>query len=115
MPKVTFKNENQEIEVAEGTSIREAAKQLKINTNQGINGIGAGINKFVNCQGFGQCGTCRVFVTEGHIANTNGQTLWEKKCFQLPFPDPIPLPTLIFFLLSFLASHLQSQFFFDYQ
>ena len=90
MPKVIFKKENQEIEVAEGTSIREAAKQLKINTNLGINGIGAGINKFVNCHGFGQCGTCRVFVTEGHIANTNGQTLWEKKCFQLPFPDPIP-------------------------
>jgi len=90
MPKVTFKNENQEIEVTAGTSIREAAKQLKINTNQGINGIGAGINKFINCHGLGQCGTCRVIVTEGHIANTNGQTLWEKKCFKFPFPDPIP-------------------------
>ena len=41
MPKVTFKNENQEIEVAEGTSIREAAKQLKI-PGQELGGVPAG-------------------------------------------------------------------------
>ena len=63
---------------------------LNINTNQGVNGIGATLNKYVNCHGLGQCGTCRVYVTEGHIENTNSQTWSEKKCFNVPFPDPLP-------------------------
>jgi ferredoxin len=90
MPKVKFSKENQEVSVPEGTTIRDAAKLLSINTNQGINGFGATLNKYVNCHGLGQCGTCRVFVTEGHGENTNKQTIWEKKCFNLPFPDPLP-------------------------
>ncbi|MAT11625.1 MAG: (2Fe-2S)-binding protein [Pirellulales bacterium] len=90
MPKVKFSKENQEVSVPEGTTIRDAAKLLSINTNQGINGIGATLNKYINCHGLGQCGTCRVFVTEGHGENTNTQTIWEKKCFNLPFPDPLP-------------------------
>ena len=57
MPKVKFSKENQEVTVPEGTTIRQAAKLLNINTNQGVNGIGATLNKYVNCHGFGQCGT----------------------------------------------------------
>ena len=79
MPKVKFTKENQEVTVPEGTTIRKAAKMLNINTNQGVNGIGATLNKYVNCHGLGQCGTCRVYVTEGHIENTNSQTWSEKK------------------------------------
>ena len=78
MPKVKFSKENQEVNVPEGTTIREAAKLLSINTNQGVNGIGATLNKYINCHGLGQCGTCRVFVPDGHIENTNTQTIWER-------------------------------------
>ena len=74
MPKVTFVNENVVADVEAGTSIRNAAKSVNINTNLGVNGMGAGINKFV---------------TEG-MENTNEPGLLEKKCFNLPFPDPLP-------------------------
>lgn len=89
MPKVTFVNENVVADVEAGTSIRNAAKSVNINTNQGVNGMGAGINKFLNCKGMGMCGTCRVLVTEG-MENTTEQGMREKKCFNLPFPDPLP-------------------------
>ena len=59
MPVVKFVKENKQIEVAAGTTIRNAAKQAGINTNQGINGICESVNKYVNCKGFGMCGTNR--------------------------------------------------------
>ena len=66
MPTVKFVKENKEVEVAEGVTIRQAAQQAGINTNQGVNGIGQSINKFMNCHGMGMCGTCRVNVLAGH-------------------------------------------------
>lgn len=90
MPVVKFVKENKQVEVADGTSIRNAARQAGINTNQGVNGIGASINKFANCFGMGVCGTCRVKVVRG-MERTSPMTIREKFKFKTPFgPDPIP-------------------------
>jgi ferredoxin len=89
--KVTFVKENKVVEVPHGANLRKCASHSshKINTNLGINGIGAGLNKILNCHGFGMCGTCRVLVTKG-MENTNPMTVREKIKFKVPSPDPIP-------------------------
>ena len=51
MPVVKFVKENKEIEVPKGANLRKEAIHAGINVHQGINGFGAGINKFVNCHG----------------------------------------------------------------
>ena len=92
MPIVKFVKEKKEIEVPAGANLREAAIQAGINLNQGVNGYGADINKFMNCKGFGLCGTCRVLVTKG-MENTNELTKREWVKFKTPIsvpPDPIP-------------------------
>ena len=96
MPVVKFVKENVEVEVPQGTNIREAAKKAGINTNQGVNGIGATLNKYFNCHGLGMCGTCRVNVVSG-MANTNAMTLRENMKFKSPIPvPPDPIPCLAF-------------------
>jgi ferredoxin len=100
MPTVKFVKEKKEIEVPEGTNLRAAAKQAGINLNLGVNGIGASINKFVNCSDLscglmsGSCGTCRVLVTKG-TDNTNPLTTKEWFRFKTPIPDPIPMMAYI--------------------
>ena len=90
MPKVKFIKENIEIDVPEGASLRKECGRVSINTNQGVNGFGAGINKFLNCQGMGMCGTCRVNIVKG-TENCNPMTAREKLKFKyLPLPDPMP-------------------------
>ena len=89
MPIVKFVNENKEIEVAEGASLRAEAVKAGINTNCGVNGFGATINKYANCFGFGFCGTCRVKIKKG-MENTNPLTMREKMKFNVPVPDPMP-------------------------
>ncbi len=89
MPIVKFKNEKKEIEVPAGANLRQEAVKAGINVHQGVNGIGAGINKIVNCRGFGLCGTCRVLIKEG-MENCNPMTTMEKvKLTMIPVPDPI--------------------------
>ena len=101
MPKINFVNEKKEVDVPVGTILRKAAIQAGVNTNQGINGLGAKINKYVNCHGFGQCGTCRVLITEG-MENVSKMGLVEKCRFRSPMPTPVtpggfdPLPCLAF-------------------
>jgi ferredoxin len=58
MPKVVFVNEKQEIEVAAGANLREAARQAGI-------AIYKGLDQYLNCRGLGLCGTCRVLVKKG--------------------------------------------------
>ncbi|MCA9173272.1 MAG: (2Fe-2S)-binding protein [Planctomycetales bacterium] len=95
MPTVKFVKENKEVEVADGTTIRQAAKEAGINTNAGFNGIGAGLNKVFNCHGFGMCGTCRVNVISG-MQNTNAMTMREKAKFKSPIPiPPDPVAALV--------------------
>jgi ferredoxin len=89
MPVIKFIKEKKEIEVPRGTNLRRAALQAGVNLYQGLNGIGANINKYVNCHGLGTCGTCRVRVLQG-MQNTNKMGLVEKAKFKFPFPDPLP-------------------------
>jgi ferredoxin len=88
MPVVKFVKENKEIEVPEGANLRQEAMKAGINLYNGINGIGAGLNKVVNCHGFGTCGTCRVNITKG-LENTNKMGAMEKIKFTVPIPDPL--------------------------
>jgi len=89
MPLVKFTRENKEIEVPVGANLRTEAIKAGINVHQGVNGFGASLNKFVNCHGLGQCGTCRVRITKG-MENTSPMGLLEKLRFYNPLPDPIP-------------------------
>lgn len=83
MPIVKFTKENKEIEVPEGAWLRKEAVKAGINANQGINGVGANLNRWVHCLGLGLCGTCRVLITKGR-ENTNPMTLREKMHFKFP-------------------------------
>ena len=97
MPVIKFVKEKKEIEVSHGANLRTEAVKAGINLNCVVNGVSDGIDnftksvsKFVNCRGFGLCGTCRVNITEG-MENTNGVTTRERMKFKyFPFPDPLP-------------------------
>jgi ferredoxin len=101
MPVVKFIKENKEIEVPRGANLRKEAIKAGINVHQGLNGYGAGINKFANCHGLGQCGTCRVRVVKG-MENASPMGFMEKTRFKCPIPTPItpfafdPLPCMAF-------------------
>jgi ferredoxin len=76
--------------------LRAEAVKAGINLNQGLNGFGASVNKYINCTNLtcglmsGSCGTCRVLITKG-MENTNGLTTKEWLRFKTPImPDPIP-------------------------
>ncbi len=88
MPVIKFVNEKKEIEVPEGSNLRTEAIKAGVNVHQGLNGLGAGLNKVINCHGFGQCGTCRVRVTKG-IENASKMGVLEKTRFRVPVPTPI--------------------------
>ena len=88
MPVIKFGKEKREIEVPEGANLRKEAIKAGVNTHQGLNGFGAGINKFMNCHGLGQCGTCRVRIVSG-MENANKMGLVEKARFRCPVPTPV--------------------------
>ena len=87
MPTVKFINEKKEIEVPVGTKLRTAAKMAGVNVYQGVNGVGASINKYVHCPGWGCCGTCSVNVVKG-MENTTKPGLVERIRSCIPLPDP---------------------------
>src|SRR5437773_652442 len=96
MPIVKFVKEKKEIDVPDGANLRAEAVKAGINLNQGVNGFGASINEYCNCNAIsfgligGVCGTCRVLITKG-MENTNKLTLREYLKFKVPLtPDPIP-------------------------
>ena len=97
MPIVKFVKEKKEIEVPEGANLRTEAVKAGINLNCAISGISDGVDscvalasKFLNCHGFGMCGTCRVLIKNG-MENTNSITIREKAKFKyVPIPDPLP-------------------------
>jgi len=70
MPKVTFVNTKQEIEVEPGTNLRLAALQAGVPVYKGL-------SYYVNCFGHGLCGTCRVLVKSG-MENLSDKTVLEK-------------------------------------
>jgi ferredoxin len=92
MPVVKFIKEKKEITVPAGATLRTEAIKAGINLNQGVNGIGASVNRFINCAGKGMCGTCRVNVKKG-MENTNPLSFMEQMRFKSPMtliPDPLP-------------------------
>jgi ferredoxin len=70
MPKVTFVNEKKEIEVAAGANLRQEAVKAGVSVYNGV-------TRFLNCRGFGLCGTCRVLVKKG-MENLSSKTLLER-------------------------------------
>ena len=88
MPIVKFVKEKKEIEVQEGANLRKEALKAGINLYQGVNGIGAGLNKIANCHGFGSCGTCRVLIKKG-IENVDEMGTLEKLRLKYPIPEPM--------------------------
>ncbi len=70
MPKVVFVNEKQEIDVPAGTNLREAARKAGISVYKGL-------DRYLNCMGFGLCGTCRVLVKKG-MENLSPKTFIER-------------------------------------
>src|SRR5262245_38646167 len=70
MPKVTFINEKEDLEVEAGTNLRQAALKAGI-------AVYNGVERYLNCRGFGMCGTCKVLVKSG-MENLYPQTLIEK-------------------------------------
>jgi ferredoxin len=70
MPKVTFVNEKKEIEVPDGANLRQEARKAGIEVYKGI-------DRYLNCRGFGLCGTCKVLVKKG-MENLNKKTFMEK-------------------------------------
>jgi ferredoxin len=94
MPKITFVHEKKEIQVPEGANLRKEALRAGINVYNGFNGFGAGLNKIVNCYGWGACGTCMVMITKG-MENANPITVTEKVHFKVPVPNPLPAMTYI--------------------
>ena len=89
MPLIKFVNVKKEIEVPEGANLRDAAIKAGVNVHQGLNGFAAGVNKYVNCHGFGMCGTCRVKVVKG-MENVSSMGWIESARFKNPLPDPLP-------------------------
>ncbi len=70
MPKVTFVNEKQEVEVPEGANLRREAMKAGVV-------LYPGVNRYLNCLGLGLCGTCRVLVKKG-MENLSKKTLIER-------------------------------------
>ena len=101
MPVIKFTKEKKEIEVPEGANLRAEAIKAGVNVHQGFNGFGAGLNKVVNCKGWGQCGTCRVNITNG-MENASKMGIVEKTRFKMPIPTPVtpggfdPMPTMAY-------------------
>lgn len=55
MPSVKFVNEKKTVEVPQGANLRKEALKNGIE-------IYAGPHRYVNCLGFGQCGSCKVLL-----------------------------------------------------
>ncbi|PQO47560.1 2Fe-2S iron-sulfur cluster-binding protein [Blastopirellula marina] len=91
MPIVKFVKEKKEAEVPVGSNLRQAAIAAGVNVYQGVNGIGAGVNKVLNCHGLSQCGTCRVLITKG-IENASPMRMMEKVKFTVPVGPLLPIP-----------------------
>lgn len=81
MPIVNFVNEKKQIEVPVGSNLRAEAMKAGVKLYDGLNGYGAAINEFVNCHGFGHCGTCRVKITKG-MENAGPMGMIEKFTFK---------------------------------
>jgi len=78
MPKIKLTNQATEIEVPEGTNLRDALLKEGVEVYEGI-------NKFVNCMGHSSCGTCRVLIKNDTVKNCSEKTFLEKTRLALSF------------------------------
>jgi ferredoxin len=58
MPKVVFVNEKKELDVPAGSNLRQEARKVAIELHPFP-------HRYLNCTGYGLCGTCRVLVKKG--------------------------------------------------
>ena len=58
MPKVTIVNEKKDLEVAQGSNLRQEVMKAGLELYKGA-------DRILNCRGFGLCGTCKVVVKDG--------------------------------------------------
>ena len=68
MPKVVFikGKDKTEVEIPEGAVLRDAAIKAGIQVNYFPLELGNGfVGRYLNCHGFGHCGTCKVLVQKG--------------------------------------------------
>ena len=72
MPKIKFVNQKKEVEVPEGTNLRQAAMKAGVEVYSGIHK-----KWFANCHGYGVCCQCRMYVKKGQ-ENVSPPGLWEK-------------------------------------
>ena len=89
MPIIKFIKEKKEIEVPAGANLRKAALAAGVNPHSIVNGVGAGLTRYLNCLGNGLCGTCRVNIVKG-MENASPMGVMEKIKFHNPIPDPLP-------------------------
>ncbi|MCR9116430.1 MAG: (2Fe-2S)-binding protein [bacterium] len=83
MPTIKVVAEKKEVEVEEGTNLRLAALAAGVNLYQGVLGMGASVNKIVNCRGLGTCGTCSVYIKKG-MDHCSEPTSIEKLRMRIP-------------------------------
>ena len=94
MPIVKFVKEKKEIEVAAGSNLRKEAIKAGIN-------LYPHIHQVANCHGFGQCGSCRVWITKG-MDQVSPMGLVERLRVKCPVPTPLtpgafdPLPVFAY-------------------
>lgn len=70
MPIVNFVNEKKQVQVPQGANLRREAKKAGVSVYRGI-------DKVLNCHGFGMCCTCAVLVTKG-LEHASPMGTWEK-------------------------------------
>jgi len=58
MPKVVIANEKKEIEVPDGANLRQELMKAGVQVYGTVEG-------YLNCRGFGLCGTCKILVKKG--------------------------------------------------
>jgi len=58
MPIVNFVNEKKQVQVPEGSNLRNVARDAGVQ-------LYPGVHKFLNCRGLAQCGSCRVRIVKG--------------------------------------------------
>jgi ferredoxin len=66
MPKVTFVAEKKEIEVPASSNLRDEARKAGVQVNFQVVDLASGFfGRYLNCQGHGLCGSCKVLVKKG--------------------------------------------------
>jgi ferredoxin len=77
MPKVFFVNEKTEIDVPQGANLRTEARKAGIPLHGMVLSFLNPVTNYLNCQGNGLCGTCRVLIKKG-MENLSPKTFIEK-------------------------------------